>query len=61
MQIHPHGEQIHSHGGLCNCVFVSKDANFAATSRTNVPMVVPTNSLDLKFGDKYLTHMLEIS
>ena len=49
MRVHPHGEQVHSHGGLCNCVFVLKDANFAATCRTNVPMVVPTNTLDLEF------------
>ena len=49
MRAYPHGEQVHSHGGLCNCIFVLKDMNFAATSHTNVPMVVPINTLDLKF------------
>ena len=41
-------KQARSHGGLCNCVLVLKDANFAATSHTNVPTVVPTNTLDLE-------------
>ena len=49
MRVHPHGEQVHSHGELCNCIFVMKDANFAAASRTNVPTIVPTNTLDLEF------------
>ena len=41
-------KQARSHGGLCNCVLVSKDVNFAAASHTNVLMVVPTNTLDLE-------------
>ena len=49
MQVHPHGEQVRSHGGLCNCVLVSKDANFTAASHTNVPTVIQTNTLDLEF------------
>ena len=49
MLVHPHEEQVCSHGGLCNCVLVLKDMNFAATSHTNVPTVVPANILDLEF------------